>query len=280
MKKLFIAAIPLFTALVACDPSVDEVEKGANITAEELTNSFEIVAKSTGNNNLSVNMNPVRYVKVHSTEDDVIVGEGTKISFQVVPPAREVSYYLEAINPDGTTVKSGSKSINVSEFTDLPAIYMLVFGENGSYGTTTWTWNTEAPDGVWGNGGYLGNTGPGWWVVSAADIDSQATGKDLPNDGLDGWFSLNLSTVKTSRGETGTVKVTEDIVQSGWDVGSMTFTNTIPLMGIQVNEGNTRQYFYHILKITDDELRLCAPETGAGAWGTAWFWNFKKIANK
>ena len=31
-----------------------------------------------------------------------------------------------------------------------------------------------------------------------------------------------------------------------------------------------------LLKITEDELRLCAPEPGAGAWGTAWFWNFKK----
>ena len=40
--------------------------------------------------------------------------------------------------------------------------------------------------------------------------------------------------------------------------------------------GNARQYEYHILKITEDELRLCAPEPGAGAWGTAWFWNFKK----
>lgn len=56
----------------------------------------------------------------------------------------------------------------------------------------------------------------------------------------------------------------------------MEFSGTIPLLGIQPNQGNARQYEYHILKITEDELRLCAPEPGAGAWGTAWFWNFKK----
>ena len=70
--------------------------------------------------------------------------------------------------------------------------------------------------------------------------------------------------------------LSEDVVQSGWDVGTMEFSGTIPLLGIQPNQGNARQYEYHILKITEDELRLCAPEPGAGASGTAWFWNFKK----
>ena len=107
-------------------------------------------------------------------------------------------------------------------------------------------------------------------------IDEKAVGKGLPDDGLNGWFSLSLTGVQTSRGESGSVKVSEDVVQSGWDVGTMEFSGTIPLLGIQPNQGNARQYEYHILKITEDELRLCAPEPGAGAWGTAWFWNFKK----
>ena len=98
----------------------------------------------------------------------------------------------------------------------------------------------------------------------------------MPDDGLNGWFSLSLTGVQTSRGESGSVKVSEDVVQSGWDVGTMEFSGTIPLLGIQPNQGNARQYEYHILKITEDELRLCAPEPGAGAWCTAWFWNFKK----
>ena len=71
-------------------------------------------------------------------------------------------------------------------------------------------------------------------------------------------------------------RAVDKVVQSGWDVGTMEFSGTIPLLGIQPNQGNARQYEYHILKITEDELRLCAPEPGAGAWGTAWFWNFMK----
>ena len=67
------------------------------------------------------------------------------------------------------------------------------------------------------------------------------------------------------------------MVQSGWDVGTIDFSGTIPLLGIQPNQGNARQYVYHILKITEDELRLCAPEPGVtSGGGTAWFWNFKR----
>lgn len=94
----------------------------------------------------------------------------------------------------------------------------------------------------------MSNTGPGWWVVRSHEIDEQAVGKGLPDDGLDGWFSLSLSGVQTSRGETGSVKVSEDMVQSGWDVGTIEFSGTIPLLGVQPNQGNARQYVYHILK--------------------------------
>ena len=101
--------------------------------------------------------------------------------------------------------------------------------------------------------------------------------KGLPEDGFNGWFSLSLTGVKASRGESGSVKVSEDVVQSGWDVGTMEFSGTIPLLGIQPNQGNARQYVYHILKITEDELRLCAPEPGVtSGGGTAWVWNFKR----
>lgn len=64
-------------------------------------------------------------------------------------------------------------------------------------------------------------------------------------------------------------------VKAGWDIGRMVFSGTTPLMGIQPNVGGN-QYDYHILKADDKNLRLCAPEPGAGDWGTAWFWNFKR----
>lgn len=268
--------------VVACDPSKDNEGPDAAVTSEQLSNSLQITAKNEGNNNLTICTSPTRYIQVFDASDGTMVGQGTNVKVQVVPPEGERSYYVETKNWDGSVVKSSPKSINVTEFTDLPKIYELIFGDgNGGYTTTTWTWDTEATDGVWGNGGYLNNTGPGWWVVSATDIDGQAAGKNLPNDGLDGWFSLSLASgVKTSRGETGRVSVNEDVVKAGWDIGTMTFSGTIPLMGVQVNLNNQRQYVYQILKADEHTLRLCASEPGAGAGGTAWFWNFKRIPNK
>lgn len=219
-------------------------------------------------------MNQVHYVWVYDASTDIVIAQGTNPVVQIVPPAREVGIYLSTINQDGTIIKSSPKTINVTEFTDLPDIYYSVFGED--LGTTTWTWDTEATDGLFGNGAYLENAGPSWWIATAEQIDEQAAERGLPDDGLDGWFSISLTGVQTSRGETGSVSVSGNVVKAGWDIGSMKFSGTIPLLGVMTNQGNARQYDYHILKADENVLRLCAPEPGAGDWGAAWFWNFKK----
>lgn len=279
MKKILFAAPLLALALVvtSCDPSRDDDGPGASVTAEELSSEVQITAKSTGNNNLTVFTSPTRYVKVYDASNDAKVGEGTNVSVQVVPPARTVSYYVTTINEDGSVTKSAAKSIDVSEFTDLPEIYNQIFGDgNGGFTTTTWTWDTEAGS-VWGNGGYLESTGPEWWTNDIDATDDQANQKGLPQDGKNGWFSLDLATgVNTSRGETGSVTVSEAVVKSGWDVGTMEFSGTIPLLGVLPNQNNQRQYTYQILKADGTHLYLCAPEPGAGDWGAAWFWRFKK----
>lgn len=97
----------------------------SSVSADDLSNSFELVAKSEGNNNITVRQSTARYIKVCSADNDAVVVEGTSqnLSFQVVPPAREVSYYISTINQDGTVVKSSAKSLNVTTFTDLPVIF-------------------------------------------------------------------------------------------------------------------------------------------------------------
>ena len=276
MKKILFAAPLLSLFFVACDPIVDEVKKDANITAEELTGSFTVSAKSEGNNNLTFNVSPTRYVKVYDASTDACIATGTMPVCQVVPPARTLDFYITTMNQDGTITKSNTKSINVSEFTDLPAIFNDIFGDGqGGFTTHTWVWDDTA-NGVWGNGAYLQDRGPSWWVVVVDGIDEQATGKNLPNDGKDGWMKLSLGGVEMSRGDKGTVNVNEEVVKAGWDVGTMTFSGTYPLMGIQTNHGNAPQYVYQILRADGEHLTLCAGEPGAGDWGTAWFWNFKK----
>ncbi len=279
MKKSFfiLPLMALAMTLVACDPSHDNEGPKDSASSEALTSQMVIKAKSEGNNNLTVYTEPTRYIWVYDAKTNNVVGNGTAVKIQIAPPTEEVTYYITTHNQDGSIVKSGTKSIKISEYTDLPEIYNQIFGDGkGGFTTTKWGWDTEASDGVWGNGAYLENTGPGWWVVSASDIDAQAEGKGLSNDGLNGWMELSLSGVKTSRGETGNVVVTQDIVKAGWDIGKMVFSGTTPLMGIQPNVGGN-QYDYHILKADGTTLRLCAPEPGAGDWGTAWFWNFKKL---
>ncbi len=277
MKRIIFAVSLLSLLFAACDPIVDEIEKGDNITAEELTGSFTISAKSEGNNNLNFNVSPTRYIKVYDASSDVCVAMGTMPTCQIVPPARSLDFYVTTINQDGSITKSETKNIHVSEFTDLPAIFNDIFGDGqGGFTTHTWVWDDTASSGVWGNGAYLENEGPGWWIVQLDGIDEQATEKKLPKDGKDGWMKMSLTGVEMSRGDKGSVNVNEEIVKAGWDKGTMTFSGTYPLMGIQPNGGNAPQYVYHILKADGEHLTLCAGEPGAGDWGTAWFWNFKK----
>lgn len=241
--------------LAACDASVDDKQPGASVTAEELTNSFELVAQSEGNNNITVKLSPARYVKVYSADNDALLAEGTNPTFQVTPPITEMRVYITTINQDGSITKSDVKSIMVSEYTDLPAIYEQIFGlENGEYGTTVWTWDDTLTR-YWGNGSWGSDTTPSWWgAPDGASIDEQCEGKGMPDDGIGAWFSLSLTGVETSRGETGSVKVSDETAVAGWGVGTMTFSGTVPLLGVLPNDGNQRCYSYQIIQADGEHL--------------------------
>lgn len=276
MKKILFAVPLLVMLLVACDPSTENyASPGANVTPEELTNELQLNPKSTGNNNITVVTSPTRYIKVYDASNNTLVGEGTDPVIQVVPPTTNVSYYVTTINPDGSVVKSTAKSITVSEYTDLPAIYDKIFGDgNGGYTTTTWTWDTDLAR-YWGNGGWGSDTTPAWWgAPDQTSIDSQAIGKGMPNDGTGAWFSLSLTGVNTSRGETGTVNVSEAVVKAGWDIGTMKFSGTVPLLGVLPNDNNQRCYTYQIIKADGSHLIIAANTLSNS--GEGWFFCFKK----
>lgn len=274
MKKILYSA-PLLALLVACDPACQEFDMDATLTAEQLTSALTIVPRNAGNNNLTFVTSPAQYIKVYDAETDEMVASGTMPTFQVVPPAREVSFYVTTVGQDGSIVKSSAKSLQVSEFTDLPAIYNDLFGDGaGGFTAHTWVWNDAVK--CWGNGGYLEHTAPNWWTNDINQTDQEAIKRGLLQDGKEGWMKLGLSGVEMSRGDKGSIKVNENKVKPGWDIGQMNFKGTYPLLGIQPNGGNAPQYEYHILQADGTNLTLCAPEPGAGDWGTAWFWVFKK----
>lgn len=277
MKKILFALPLLFAMLLAaCDASVDDKQPGASVTAEELTNSFELVAQSEGNNNITVKLSPARYVKVYSADNDALLAEGTNPTFQVTPPITEMRVYITTINQDGSITKSDVKSIMVSEYTDLPAIYEHIFGlENGEYGTTVWTWDDTLTR-YWGNGSWGSDTTPSWWgAPDGASIDEQCEGKGMPDDGIGAWFSLSLTGVETSRGETGSVKVSDETAVAGWGVGTMTFSGTVPLLGVLPNDGNQRCYSYQIIQADGEHLVLAAQSLSNTSEG--WFFCFKRI---
>lgn len=58
MKKILFAMPLVAMLLVSCDPIVDEISPDPNVTSENLT--FELVAKSQGNNNIQIV--PTRHV--------------------------------------------------------------------------------------------------------------------------------------------------------------------------------------------------------------------------
>lgn len=277
MKKILFALPLLFAILLAaCDASVDDKQPGASVTAEELTNSFELVAQSEGNNNITVKLSPARYVKVYSADNDALLAEGTNPTFQVTPPITEMRVYITTINQDGSITKSDVKSIMVSEYTDLPAIYEQIFGlENGEYGTTVWTWDDTLTR-YWGNGSWGSDTTPSWWgAPDGVSIDEQCEGKGMPDDGIGAWFSLSLTGVETSRGETGSVKVSDETAVAGWGVGTMTFSGTVPLLGVLPNDGNQRCYSYQIIQADGEHLVLAAQSLSNTSEG--WFFCFKRI---
>lgn len=277
MKKILFTLPLLFAMLlVACDASIDDQQPGASVTVEELTNSFQLVPKSAGNNNITVTLSPTRYVKVYSADNNALLAEGTNPNFQVTPPTTELGVYITTINSDGSITQSSTKTITVSEYTDLPAIYEQVFGlKNGEYGTTVWTWDDTLTR-YWGNGGWGSDTTPAWWgAPDQADINQQATDKGYPNDGIGGWFSLSLTGVETSRGETGSVRVTDEAAVTGWSIGTMTFSGTIPLLGVLPNDGNQRCYSYQIIQADGEHLVLAAQSIGSTSEG--WFFCFKRI---
>lgn len=281
MKKIILALLPLLTIVFAsCDPSYENTDMQDSITADELTSALSITAKSQGNNNLTVSASPARYIKVYNADGDGLLAQGTgNLTIQVAPPARDFSIYATTMNYDGTLVKSGTKTIAVSEFTDLPEVFEYVFGKVGdTYGTTTWTWD-DSKTNYWGNHSWGNTDGSVWWgAPGSADLDEQAKGKGLTveGDGTKAWFSLSLSGVKTSRGETGSVVVSGD-AYNGAGIGTMTFSGTTPPMGILPNDNNAKCYTYAIVVADGDHLVLSAP-SGNGWEG--WYLFYKKIDNK
>jgi len=194
-----------------------------------------------------------------------------------------VDVTFTGLNPDGTKIEK-KFSIQIDALTTLPTEYKYLFG-NPDAGVTSkkYVWD-ETAGAVWGNGGYLGSTSPGWWTNDKASMDTND-----PDYGSDGYmlFSISGLTLKKSNAsgtktETGTASLDlSTVIKDGngavWASAKLNTKNVTVLKGVAPNGGNAPIYSYDILKLTDSKLVLAWPEggDGAGAWSTAWFWMFR-----
>jgi hypothetical protein len=111
-----------------------------------------------------------------------------------------------------------------------------------------------------------------------ADLAGQGVGSDEMTFDLNGGrnLTLNSASVPSAGPIKGTFDIDLTVFKEGWDVGTLTTTNTTVINGIYPNNDNAVVENFYILKLDEDELVLSSPEPGVtGDWGTAWFWMFK-----
>jgi len=283
MKKSIIYAFCILAiALVACEPIEERDSIGSAISADKLDVKATPIVVNGKNGNMVIleNHSPVLSAwncggAVSSKSYDTVM----------VVKTGSIDVAFTRLNPDGTKITKNF-TIQVDVLSTLPTEYKNLFGDP-SQGITSkkYVWD-ETAGAVWGNGGYLGNTSPGWWTNDKAAMD-----KEDADYGSEGYmiFDLNGMTLKKSNAagtktETGTASLdlsSKKLDGNGavWASAKLITKNVTVLKGVAPNGGNAPVYDYDILKLSDSKLVLAWPEPGSGAWGTAWFWMFRKADN-
>lgn len=281
MKNIIYALCMMAIALVACEPIEDRDSIGGAITADQLDVKATPIVVNGKNGNMVILENHSPVLSAWNCGGSL----STKAYDTVmVVKTGAVDVTFTGLNPDGSKIEK-KFNIQIDALTTLPAEYKYLFGDP-TKGVTSkkYVWD-ETAGAVWGNGGYLGNTSPGWWTNNKASMDSND-----PDYGSEGYmvFSLAGMTLKKSNAagtktETGTASldlaaITKDGNGAVWASAKLITKNVTVLKGVAPNGGNAPVYSYDILKLNDSKLVLAWPEPGSGAWGTAWFWMFR-VAN-
>ncbi len=262
----------LSVAFVACETIEDREDIGGAISESELdVTATPVVINGVNTNKIVLENNSPVLASwnygigiTHKNVDTVLmVVEGTsKITF-------------DGLNPDGTTL-SKELEVDVEDlYFEVPEQWGYLCGD----GAKEWVWDDT--QGCFGNGGYLGNTSPGWWVLYVADIDEQAAGE---GEGASMVFSTDGATLTKNYADgssaAGTFEfdmtaTTDDDSGNQWAQGMLYTSGVTVLAGISINEGSIDVNDYDILTLDDSNMTLSYHADGTGSWGEAWFWLFK-----
>jgi hypothetical protein len=276
MKKSIIFSMFVGAAmLIACNPIEDRDTMTGAITADQLKLSATPVVKDGVNSNY-IDLNSEGNACLSSWDYGFGTLSNTKGTVKVMMVGDNDIVY-SGMNADGTIIQK-KITVHVDKLYDVAPEYALFCGDAG---TKTWVWD-DVMGTPWGNGGYLGNTTPGWWTNNVDAIEEQAVGKGYPGDGKNGSMLFSLKGLKLTKsdGTSGSfsfdmTKTTPDGNGNTWGIGKFYTKSVNVLLGIQPNDGNKVINEYDILKLDADHLYLACPEAGAGAWGTCWFWCFR-----
>lgn len=277
MKKSIIFSMLVGTAmLIACDPIEDRDTMSGAITADQLKLSATPIIKEGVKSN---------YIELNSEGNACLTswdyGYGAPLTttkgIVKVMMAGDNEIVYNGMNADGTIIKK-TLIVHVDKLFDVEPEWAVFCGDKG---TKTWVWD-EVMGTPWGNGGYKGNTTPGWWTNNIDAIETQAIEKGYPADGKNGSmvFSLKGARITKADGTFGSFSFKMDkktLLDDGsvWAIGKLYTKSINVLLGIQPNDGNKVINEYDILKLDADHLYLACPEAGVGAWGACWFWCFR-----
>lgn len=273
MKRITQYILFLFAcyALSGCNAVEDRLDIGGFISADalKLTATPLIIDGKATNKIILNNESPVLSSWDYGTG---VTQKKTDTVLVVLEGENEIIF--TGRNPDGSEI---SKTLTVQ----VDELYFSVPPEWGylTGGTDKeWEW---AEGSVWGNGGYLANYAPAWWMLPEAEIDGQAKG-----EGTGAYMTFSLrgaafsKTLSDGTTETGTYSFDMkkgSLADNGevWSKGKITFKGTTILNGKSPDEGGIKVYEFDIIELDDNQMVLSYAPAGSTAWATAWFWVFK-----
>lgn len=275
MKRLFnyIAVLIAGITLVGCEAVEDRLDIGGFISADQLELTATPVVINGKNTNKIVlnNSSPVL-----SSWDYGIGTTQRKTDTVLMVVAGESEIIFTGRNPDGSEITK-TLTVNVEDmYFPVPPQWGFLTGGSEK----EWEWDESKP-GVWGNGAYLSNVAPGWWVVPVNDINGQSPGEGVGAKMIFSLRGAKFTKVKADgTTETGTFSFnmnSKSINKAGdvWGKGKLTLKGTTVLNGISPNEAGAKVYEYDILMLDDDSMALAYAKAGSEEGGEAWFWMFR-----
>lgn len=281
--------------LASCNPiQSNDGSLGALVAASQF--KLDVHATTTGGNQIvMINNTPnvagmwVSGIGASNKQNDTIL----------LPFLGKNTIYFYGTTAGGIVKDSVSITISTIDHALSPTWTSLA----GS-GTKTWVWATDIPanwaPGVaagmcYGNGGYLASNAPAWWTNGLSALQGWGVANDQMTFDLNGGanFTLVTGNSQTAKGlPAGTYKGTFKFDMSqilttvnapsatggnNWSIGTLTLSGVTVSLGYQPNgQGYPPIYTYDILYLDNNVMILGAPEPGAGGWGVAWFWVFKR----